>query len=157
VYLLFVRKIAKRSSCPISTTLDILGDKWTLLIIRDLMFRGKKTYGEFLQSDEKIATNILADRLLMLEKTGFVEKKAFPGNRVKNLYQLTPKGIDLMPTLVEIILWGDKYLDISDRARRLAKEIRKDKDGIMRTIAERLAKGDTEAIRARVFEDEEKA
>ena len=59
----------------------ILGDKWTLLIIRDLMYRRKETYGEFLQSEEKIATNILADRLLVLEKTGIVEKKAFPRNR----------------------------------------------------------------------------
>lgn len=125
--------------CPISATLDILGDKWTLLIIRDLMFTGKKTYGEFLQSDEKIATNILADRLLTLEETGLVEKKAFPGNRAKNLYQLTPKGIDLMPTLFEIILWGDKYLNISERARWLAAEIRKDREGIMKEISGRLA------------------
>ena len=107
--------------CPISTTLDILGDKWTLLIIRDLMFSGKRTYGEFLQSEEKIATNILADRLLILEKTGMVEKKAFPGNRVKNLYQLTLKGIDLMPVLFEIILWGDKYLEIPERAHQLSR------------------------------------
>ena len=121
--------------CPISTTLDILGDKWTLLIIRDLMFNGKKTYGEFLQSEEMIATNILADRLLILEKTGLVEKKAFPGNKVKNLYQLTPKGIDLMPVLLEIILWGDKYFEIPERVHRLAEEIRKDRNGMIKEFS----------------------
>jgi len=132
--------------CPISTTLDILGDKWTLLIIRDLMFSGKRTYGEFLQSEEKIATNILADRLLILEKTGIVEKKAFPGNRVKNLYRLTPKGVDLMPILFEIILWGDKYLEIPERLHRLARKMRKDKKGIIKEISQRLAAGDTVSV-----------
>ena len=117
--------------CPISTTLDILGDKWTLLIIRDLMFKGKRTYGEFLQSEEKIATNILADRLLILEKNGIVEKRVFPENKVKNLYQLTPKGIDLMPILLEIIVWGDKYFEIPERVHRLGGEIRKSWNGML--------------------------
>ncbi len=125
--------------CPIACTLDILGDRWTLLIIRDLMFKGSKTYGEFLQSDEKIATNILADRLRVLEEAGIVEKKAFPGNRVKNLYQLTPKGVDLMPTLIEIILWGDKYFDVSERVHRIARDIYKDKKRMMRKISKQLA------------------
>ncbi len=132
--------------CPISTTLDILGDKWTLLIIRDLMFKGKRTYGEFLQSEEKIATNILADRLLVLEKSGMVEKKAFPGNKAKNLYQLTPKGVDLMPILFEIIVWGDKYLEIPEGVHELAEEIRKDKNGMIKEISERLAAGDGESV-----------
>jgi len=132
--------------CPISTTLEVLGDRWTLLVIRDLMFSGKRTYGEFLQSPEKIATNILADRLLVLEKTGIVEKKAFPGNRAKNLYQLTPKGVDLMPILLEIILWGDKYLEIPEHIHRLAGKIRKDKRRITKEISQRLAAGDTVAM-----------
>ena len=110
------------------------------------MFTGKKTYGEFLQSEEKIATNILADRLLVLEKTGMVEKKAFPGNKVKNLYRLTPKGIDLMPILFEIILWGDKYFEIPERVHRLAGEIRKDKNGMMKEVSKRLAERETASI-----------
>jgi DNA-binding HxlR family transcriptional regulator len=141
-----MKKITGRSMCPISCTLDILGDKWTLLIIRDLMFAGKKTYGEFLQSEEKIATNILADRLVILEKAGIIEKKAFPGNKVKNLYQLTPKGIDLMPTLFEIILWGDKYFDIPDRIHLLAGEIRKDKNNALKNISKRLGARDTKSV-----------
>ena len=130
--------------CPISSTLDFLGDKWALLIIRDLMFKGKKTYSEFLQSEEKIATNILADRLLILEKNGIVEKRAFPGNKVKNLYRLTPKGIDLMPALLEIILWGDTYFKISERTHGLARDIRKNKNGVMKEIRKRLAAADSE-------------
>jgi len=141
-----MKRIMGRSRCPISTTLDILGDKWTLLIIRDLMFTGKRTYGEFLQSEEKIATNILADRLLMLEKSGIIEKKAFPGNKVKNLYQLSPKGIDLMAVLFEIILWGDKYFEIPERVHRLAEEIRKDRNGMIKEVSRRLAKGGTESM-----------
>ena len=130
--------------CPISSMLDVLGDKWTLLIIRDLMFKGKKTYGEFLRSEEKIATNILADRLLILEKNGIVVKAAFPGNKVKNLYRLTQKGIDLMPTLLEMVLWGDKYFDVPEPIHRAAGEIRKDKNRVVKEMMERLAAKDAE-------------
>jgi len=115
-----------------------------LLIIRDLMFKGKKTYGEFLRSEEKIATNILADRLLILEKNGIVEKAVFPGNKVKNLYRLTQKGIDLMPTLLEMVLWGDKYFDIPEPIHRAAGEIRKDKNRVVKEMMERLAAKDAE-------------
>jgi DNA-binding HxlR family transcriptional regulator len=139
-----MKRIIRRSGCPISSTLDILGDKWALLIIRDLMFKGKKTYGEFLRSEEKIATNILADRLLILEKNGIVEKRAFPGNKAKNLYRLTPKGIDLMPTLLEMILWGDKYFKIPEPIHRVAGEMRKNKKGMMKQILKRLAVMDAE-------------
>ena len=141
-----MKKITRRSTCPISTTLDILGDKWTLLIIRDLMFKGKRTYGEFLQSEEKIATNILADRLLILEKNRIVEKRAFPGNKAKYLYQLTPKGIDLMPILFEIILWGDEYFEIPERIHRLAGEIRKNRNGMIKEISKRLVATDAESM-----------
>ena len=102
------------------------------------MFKGKKTYGEFLRSEEKIATNILADRLLILEKNGIVEKTVFPGSKVKNLYRLTPKGIDLMPTLLEIVLWGDKYFEIPGPTHRLAGEIRKNRNGMIKEISKRL-------------------
>ena len=105
------------------------------------MLNGKRTYGEFLQSREKIATNVLAGRLSVLEETGIVEKKAFPGNKVKNLYELTPKGIDLMPVLFEMVLWGDKYFEITERAQTLAREIRKDRKGLTKAISKRLAGG----------------
>jgi len=99
-----------------------------------------------LQSEEKIATNILADRLLILESNGIIEKKAFPGNKVKNLYQLTSKGIDLMPILFEIILWGDKYFEIPERIHRLAEEIQKDRNGMIKEFSRRLAERGTESM-----------
>jgi DNA-binding HxlR family transcriptional regulator len=89
---------------------------------------------------------ILADRLLILEKTGMVEKRAFPGNKAKNLYRLTPKGIDLMPLLCEIILWGNKYFEVPERVHLLAGEIRKDKDGMIKEVSQRLAERGTESI-----------
>jgi len=98
-----------RSTCPISFSLDVLGDKWMLLILRDMVFAGKSTYGEFLQSPEKMATNILADRLATLDSQGFVTKQVAADKKSKFTYRLTEKGLDLIPLLGEIILWGAKY------------------------------------------------
>ncbi len=89
--------------------MEIFGDRWALLIIRDLMFKGKSHYGEFLTSEEKIATNILADRLQILEQNNIISKKPDPAHGSKWLYQLTKKGADLAPLLVEIIVWSAKY------------------------------------------------
>ena len=97
------KQIVYRSQCPISTALDIFGDKWTLLVVRDLLFNEKKTYGEFLDSEEKIATNILADRLALLEMAGIISREKHPDSKLKILYKLTDKGIDLIPVLVEVI------------------------------------------------------
>ena len=129
-----MKKVKKRSYCGISSALDIFGDKWSLLIIRDLLLLGKKTYSDFLNSDEKIATNILADRLLLLESEGIIVKKEYPNNKAKFLYQLTPKGIDLLPVLMEIILWGDKYLDVSNIIKSFANDLRKDKKSLIEKI-----------------------
>ena len=83
----------KRSDCPLSQSLDVFGDKWSLLIIRDLMFGNKCTYNDFLKSEEGIATNILATRLKGLEENGIIEKSAHPDSKAKNLYKLSAKGI----------------------------------------------------------------
>ncbi len=117
----------KRSECPISCSLDIWGDKWSLLIIRDLMFANKCTYGDFLKSAEGIATNILASRLQALEENGIIEKSAHPDSKAKILYRLTQKGIDLLPVLVEIHLWAEKYFTIPAEIMETVKEARKDK------------------------------
>ena len=89
----------------------MLGDRWSLLIIRDLMFRGFRTYKELLESDEGIATNILADRLKRLEDYGIISTQQDETDRRKLIYRLTAKGIDLAPVLVELILWGARYED----------------------------------------------
>ena len=99
----------RRSGCPISYALDIFGDKWTLLIIRDMLFKQKRRYGQFAESEEKIATNILADRLTKLELEGLVTRQTDPENGRQIVYALTSKALDLAPTLIEMILWSAKY------------------------------------------------
>jgi len=104
-------KPAHRSACPLSVSLEILGDRWSLLVIRDLMIRGFRTYKEFLGSDEGIATNILADRLQKLEACGIITPRQDPKDRRKLNYRLTKKGIDLAPVLTELVLWATRYED----------------------------------------------
>ena len=100
-----------RSNCPVNFGLEAFGDRWSLLIIRDIIFWGKKTYGDFLRSDEQIATNILAARLASLEASGIVTKIPHPNDKRKDVYQLTSKGLDLIPLMVEIISWSGKQGD----------------------------------------------
>ena len=130
----------KRSDCPLSCSLDILGDKWSLLIIRDQMFWKKNTYGDFLKSAEGIATNILASRLQVLEENKIIEKLEHPGSKAKNLYRLTQKGIDLLPVIMEIHLWADKYFTIPADIKATIKEAKKDKDGFIKMITKELKK-----------------
>lgn len=128
-----------RSDCPISCSLDVFGDKWSLLIIRDVMLRGKASYSEFLESEEKIATNILANRLSVLEAEGILSKQVSPANRSKFLYSLTPKGIDLLPVVIEIMDWGAKYNANCPR-RELGKKIKKDKAAVVKEYYQKLKK-----------------
>lgn len=103
------KEIINRSNCPISYALDFFGDKWSLLIIRDLVFDQKRFYKEFLQSKERIATNILSDRLKKLEGAGIIQSKVYEQLKTQKEYSLTTKGKDLIPVLVEIILWSAKH------------------------------------------------
>ncbi|WP_028981621.1 winged helix-turn-helix transcriptional regulator [Sporocytophaga myxococcoides] len=130
-----------RSNCPISSVLDIIGDKWSLLILRDLMFAGKKTFGEFSSSTEKIATNILTDRLQTLEQTGLITKGKLPDNKKTNIYKLTEKGIDFLPILVEVMLWSNKHLNdhVSEENQKVAAMIQKDKEAFIKGMRSRLA------------------
>lgn len=98
-----------RSDCPLNFGLEVFGDKWTLLIVRDLMFFGKRYYSEFLESAEGISTNILADRLAMLEKQKIVVKKKSSAHKQKYIYSLTEKGIDLLPVVIAIGTWSHQY------------------------------------------------
>lgn len=100
----------KRSVCPIANALELVGDKWTLLVVRDLLFLGKHRYGELAQSAEGIPSNILADRLKRLEEVGLVTRKAYQQNPVRYEYRLTPMGADLLPVLKEVIRWANKHI-----------------------------------------------
>jgi len=117
----------KRSDCPVSCSLDVWGDKWSLLIVRDLIFATQCTYGDFLKSDEKIATNILASRLQTLEENGIISKSEHPESKAKVLYKLTQKGIDLLPVMIEINLWADKYFEISPELKKIIAKIKTNK------------------------------
>lgn len=97
-----------RSNCPINFVLETFGDKWTLLIVRDLMFKSKNRYREFLDSAEGISTNILADRLLRLEEHGIIVKEVADDRR-SAIYRLTEKGKDLLPVMLEITAWSAKH------------------------------------------------
>ena len=96
----------RRSDCPINFAVEVLGDRWSLVILRDIVFWGKRTYGELLGSDESIATNILASRLLHLEKEGLIRRSADVNDRRRDRYDLTESGIALIPVLVELICWS---------------------------------------------------
>ena len=106
-----------RSHCPVNYGLEIFGDKWSLLIVRDIVFAGKRTYGEFLKSEEGFATNILASRLAFLVEQGILAKTLSSSDRRKDLYSLTEKGLDLIPVLLSVVLWSAKH-DPQSYARR---------------------------------------
>lgn len=129
-----------RSTCPISSALDLMGDKWTLLIIRDMMFGGKSTFKEFATSPEKIATGILASRLKKLVDMELVSKGKLPGNKKAVIYKLTSKGIKLLPIVVEMILWSDQILGdhVNQPMKNLATLIRKDKEQFITNYTEKL-------------------
>ncbi|MBT1705772.1 winged helix-turn-helix transcriptional regulator [Chryseosolibacter indicus] len=133
-----MKEIKQRSSCPISTSLDVLGDKWTLLILRDMVFAGKSTYGQFLQSAEKMATNILADRLAVLESQGILTKAVADDKKSKFTYRLTEKGIDIVPIIVSLILWGAKHY-LTDINPALLEELQTGKDAAIEKY-QRLAR-----------------
>lgn len=128
----------RRSGCPINITLETLGDGWSLLIVRDLMFTGRRRFNEFLTADEKIATNILTERLQRLECAGIVIKQRDPEDARKFLYRLTEKGIDLAPLLVEMILWAARYENTAAPPQVL-KQMRANKEGFIAGVRERWA------------------
>jgi len=96
-----------RCNCPITSALDILGDKWTLVIIKQMLIEGKQTFKDFSESDEAIATNILSARLKMLEEFKVITKHKLPNNKKTNIYRLTEKGVALTPVIIELGIWSD--------------------------------------------------
>jgi DNA-binding HxlR family transcriptional regulator len=137
--------IKHRSNCPISYALDIFGDKWSLLIIRDLMFREKNSYGDFLKSEEKIATNILANRLGMLECAGLITSRADKNNKARKLYRLTPKAIDLVPMIVEMIFWSATHDPHTAATPGFVERIKSDKKQLIAELVAHLNQTHTAA------------
>lgn len=116
-------KKSYKSYCPQYLGLDVFGDKWTLLIIRDMMIDGKRHFREFLQSEEKIASNILTNRLNMLEAEGIVTRHEDDSHKQKIIYSLTQKGIDLFPVIMSIAEWSLKYKPVEAEKARRARQI----------------------------------
>lgn len=124
--------------CPISFAMSMLGDRWSLLIIRDMMLFGKRRYSEFLASGEGISTNILADRLKQMQHLDLVEKFSDPANRKASVYLLTDKGLRLFPVLLEVIRWGQQHDEHSMITDSLAQALRDGGQPLARQIQERV-------------------
>lgn len=127
-----------RSDCPISLALEAFGDKWSLLILRDLLLRERKHYQELLHAEEKISTNILADRLTHLEELGIISKFKDPDNRKQYIYAPTGKGIDLLPILLELYRWSLKYDPRVDRTKPIARRLGKETEGLIKEFRARF-------------------
>jgi len=128
---------SRRSGCPLNASVEMLGDRWSLLIIRDMMVRGYRTFKEFLSSDEHIATNILADRLRRLEAYGIIAAGPDPADGRKLFYDLTAKGMDLAPVLTEMVLWAAAHEDTGNQT--LVRLIKKDKSKFLAEVRKRWA------------------
>jgi DNA-binding HxlR family transcriptional regulator len=133
-----------RSHCPINYGLEAFGDRWSLLILRDIVFLGKRTYGEFLKSEEGFATNILASRLDHLREIGILQRERHEADGRKDVYSLTEKGLDLVPLIFEMILWSAKYdsRSAAKRMMRLVELIRKDNRKISQKVMEKVKRGE---------------
>jgi DNA-binding HxlR family transcriptional regulator len=125
----------RRSGCPLNASVEMLGDRWSLLIIRDMMLLGRRTFKEFLGSYEGIATNILADRLRRLEAYGIIATERDPSDGRKLIYTLTKKGIDLAPVLTEMVLWAGRHEKTENQA--LIHLMQKDKAKFLADIRRR--------------------
>lgn len=128
------------TGCPFAFALDTFGDRWSLLVVRDLLLKkGRNTFGDFLDGDEGFATNILADRLKYLESEGIVGKARDPDNRRRYIYSLTEKGFDLAPIMVEIIRWSGKYDPRTHAPKKVLERIENDRDGFVAELRSRSA------------------
>jgi DNA-binding HxlR family transcriptional regulator len=135
------KKQPRRSDCPINFALETFGDRWSLLIIRDMVYFGKKTYGEFLASGEGIATNILASRLVHLEQKGLLVKKPDETDKRKEVYYLTEKGLDLIPTLLELASWGAQHDPQTAAPQAWMARVKADKAKLINLIRETVQRG----------------
>jgi DNA-binding HxlR family transcriptional regulator len=132
---------ARRSGCPVSISLESIGDRWSLLIVRDLMVRGYRTFKQFAQSGEGIATNILADRLRKLEASGLIAAEAEETDARRVNYRLTLKGIDLAPVLLELLIWGARHEETA-APRDYILQMEKNREEILAEVRRRWRQRD---------------
>jgi len=134
-------KAAKRSACPISYSLELLGDRWTCLVLRDLVFRDRRYFQEFLASPEGIASNVLTERLNRLEAGGIIRKEQDPEDRRRHVYSMTEAGLDLIPLLVELTIWGARHDPESQYPRERLARFQDDREGAIRHLRQKASQG----------------
>ncbi|HEU5122020.1 MAG TPA: helix-turn-helix domain-containing protein [Candidatus Saccharimonadales bacterium] len=130
-----------KSHCPVNFALESFGDPWSLLIVRDIVFWGKHTYGEFLASREGISTNILASRLAHLEEKGIIKKQPHATDKRKEVYVLTERGLDLIPMLLEMSGWSCRCDPESEAPKAFVERVYNDREGMFRIIRETISGG----------------
>lgn len=128
----------RRSPCPIAFALDLFGDRWTLLVLRDVLLSGKRYFQDFLEAGEGIATNILSDRLSRLEEAGMLTKEQDPEDRKRFIYRPTSKGKDALPLMLEMIAWSARHDPQTPVSAALLRRIDEDRSGLEAEILERL-------------------
>jgi DNA-binding HxlR family transcriptional regulator len=129
------------SGCPIDYALDIFGDRWTLLVIRDLVFMGKRHFREFIESPEGIASNILASRLKKLEDRGLISRRTDPENRKQVVYEVTDTGADLIPVMLEIIRWSGKHDPGTAAPTSFLERLEHEREAVVREVREQMKQG----------------
>lgn len=130
-----------KSHCPVNFALEAFGDPWTLLIVRDIVFWGRRTYREFLESDEHVSTNILADRLARLEQQGILTKSPDPTDKRKEIYSLTDRGLDIIPALMELCGWSATYDAETTAPKDFVALTYANRDKMFALIRETVARG----------------
>lgn len=132
-----------RCDCPVTSAVDIIGDRWTLVIIKQMLLEGKETFKDFQESDEAIASNILSSRLKMLEEWHIITKGKLPDNKKTNIYKLTDKGLGLTPVVVDLAIWSDHHIREFNPAMRNEKELelmKNDRDSFINQLKENYKK-----------------
>lgn len=132
-----------KSHCPVNFALETVCDSWSMLIVRDIVFGGKKTHGEFLRSEERIATNILAQRLGHLVETGVLIKRPHQTDKRKDIYELTDKGLDLIPILFELSYWGTRHDPQTTGSKRFAQAAYADREAVLTQLRSAVKEGNS--------------
>jgi len=136
-----MKRSANKSHCPVNFALEAFGDTWSLLIVRDIVFWGKRTYSEFLDSGEGIATNVLATRLVQLEQKGILSREPHPGDRRKEMYTLTEKGLALIPILLEMSGWSAQYDPQTTAPQQFVAAVYADREKMFRLVQDTVRRG----------------
>ncbi len=136
-----MKRTDRKSDCAINFFLEVFGDPWSLLIVRDIVYFGKRTFGEFLASDERIGTSVLAHQLANLENQGVLTRHTDPTDGRKEVYELTERGLDLIPVLVDLAEWGAAHDPRSGANRRWMTVVRHNRDAVIKLMRITVRRG----------------